>query len=219
MQILIKRLLDIVFSLIGLLLALPILIVSAFFIKSTPGPIFFLQLRLGLHGKIFKILKLRTLTDNSWTLGSGLLVSEGDSRVTTIGKYLRRTHFDELPQLVNVLRGEMSIVGPRPALPFHYDYYEDWEMLRLDMRPGITGLSQVSGANTLSWNERIKLDVYYVKNWSLFLDFKIIFLTIWHFILRCIGGGGIHTTKDSAWDRDIPENPFTNSIDSSTPKE
>ena len=141
---------------------------------------FFLQERLGKNGDVFKIYKFRTMVENAESKGSGIYTSKGDPRITKIGHFLRKTSLDELPQLLNVIKGDMSLVGPRPPVPYHpykYNEYSDKQRKRFTVKPGITGFAQVSGRNKLSWDERIEYDVEYVENYSLFLDFKILFNT------------------------------------------
>ncbi|HHU83461.1 MAG TPA: sugar transferase [Firmicutes bacterium] len=184
LNLLLKRIIDIFGSFIGLIIASPILVFIAIAIKlTTKGPVFFRQERLGKDGKVFKILKFRTMVVNAEKIGDGLAVkSENDSRITRVGKFLRATSLDELPQLLNVLVGQMSLVGPRPPVVyFPYDGYEnhpDWAKKRFSMRPGITGLAQVVVRNSVSWNERIILDNKYIDTFSVWLDIKILFATI-----------------------------------------
>ncbi|CAM3268225.1 sugar transferase [Filibacter tadaridae] len=174
-----KRLFDIVASLVVLILFLPIWILIALLIKVTsPGPVFFLQDRPGLHKKIFKVYKLRTMKIGSETMVKGQEVMKDDDRITSTGKFLRRSKIDEIPQVLNVLKGEMSLVGPRPERISSLDDYSDEIAKRLNMNPGMTGLAQVSGNIHLSLEERYKLDVYYVEHFSLWLDFKIIIRTV-----------------------------------------
>ena len=175
----IKRLFDIVFSLCGLIIFFPFGVIVAILIKLTsPGPVFFLQNRPGLHGKIFKIYKFRTMKPGSEKMVKGQEVMLDDERITPIGRFLRRTKIDEVPQLLNVLKGEMSIVGPRPERIDSLADYTEEIAKRLNMRPGLTGLAQVSGSIYIPLEERYKFDVYYVENFSLWLDLKIIIRTI-----------------------------------------
>lgn len=178
----IKRFVDIVVSIVSMILLLPLFLIIGFAIKiDSKGPVFFKQERLGKNGKVFKIIKFRTMVDNAEQKGSGLSTFEGDPRVTSVGEILRKTSLDEISQLINILIGDMSLVGPRPPVPFHprrYEEYSDHQVLRFKVRPGITGLAQIMGRNSLTWDERIKYDVEYVQNLSLLLDIKIIFLTI-----------------------------------------
>lgn len=179
LQKVIKRLIDIIFSLIVLIVLLPIWIIVAILIKVTsPGPVFFLQDRPGQYKKIFKVYKFRTMRLGSEKMVKGQEVMKDDDRITSIGKYLRRSKIDEIPQVLNVLKGEMSLVGPRPERIASLEEYDDEISKRLNMRPGMTGLAQVSGNIYLDLQERYRLDVYYVDNYSLWLDIKIIFRTV-----------------------------------------
>ncbi|WP_147534481.1 sugar transferase [Bacillus marasmi] len=178
-QKLIKRLFDIVVSLIVLIPFLPIWVLIAILIKVTsPGPVFFLQDRPGLNKKIFKVYKFRTMRPGSDKMVKGQEVMKDDDRVTGIGKFLRRSKIDEIPQVLNVLKGEMSLVGPRPERVASLADYTDEISKRLNMNPGMTGLAQVSGNIYLSLGDRYKLDVYYVEHYSLLLDLKIIIRTV-----------------------------------------
>lgn len=173
-----KRTADILGSSLGLLFFAPLLSVIALMIKvDSPGPVFFLQERVGREKKLFKIFKFRTMVPGAEKIGAGYEVSEGDFRITRVGQFLRRWSLDELPQLINVLRGEMSLVGPRPTLLYQVEAYSPRQMKRLEVKPGMTGLAQVSGRNSLSWPERIELDVRYAENFSLFMDFLILAMT------------------------------------------
>lgn len=183
-QLLIKQIFDFLASLIGIIILLPFFLILTILIKaSSKGPVFFLQKRLGREGKVFKIIKFRTMIEDAEKVGDGLTVkSEGDPRITKIGQFLRSTSLDELPQLFNVLKGEMSLVGPRPPVTYHpydgYNNYPEWAKKRFEMKPGITGLAQVTVRNSVSWDERIKVDNRYIKNYSLLNDVKILFQTI-----------------------------------------
>lgn len=180
----IKRLVDFFGSLIGLIIISPILIIIAVIIKLTSkGPIFFKQERLGKNGKIFKIIKFRTMVVNAEKIGDGLTVkSEDDNRITKIGKFLRSTSLDELPQLFNVLIGQMSLVGPRPPVTYYpydgYKNYPNWARKRFLMRPGVTGLTQVTVRNSVSWDERIIIDNKYIDTFNVWFDIKILFTTV-----------------------------------------
>jgi undecaprenyl phosphate N,N'-diacetylbacillosamine 1-phosphate transferase len=179
MQKIIKRFIDIILSLIVLILFLPIWSIVAILIKTTSkGPIFFLQDRPGQNKKIFKVYKFRTMKPGSERMVKGQEVMKNDNRITTIGKFLRRTKLDEIPQILNVLKGEMSLVGPRPERISSLEEYDEEISKRLNMRPGLTGLAQVSGNIYLNLQDRYKLDVYYVEHFSLWLDIKIFFRTI-----------------------------------------
>jgi len=179
MQIGIKRVIDIVLSLIVLVLFLPLWIIIAILIKMTSkGPIFFLQERPGKYRKIFKVYKFRTMELGSEKMVKGQEVIGSDDRITSIGTFLRRSKMDEIPQVLNVLKGEMSLVGPRPERIASLDDYDEEISKRLNMRPGMTGLAQVSGNIYLDLKDRYKFDVHYVEHFSLWLDIKIILRTI-----------------------------------------
>lgn len=172
----IKRFLDILFSLILLIVLSPILLVLMIIVRIKLGsPIFFKQERPGKDGKIFTLYKFRTMTDKKNEKGELLPDSE---RLTSFGKLLRSTSLDELPELINILKGDMSFIGPRPLLVEYLELYNEEQKHRHDVRPGLTGLAQVEGRNLLSWEERFKLDVKYVGNVSFINDIKIIFKTI-----------------------------------------
>ena len=172
----VKRLLDIIFSLLLLILLSPVFLILMILVKIKLGsPIFFKQERPGKDGKIFKLYKFRTMTDKKDEEGKLLPDAE---RLTSFGKMLRSTSLDELPELFNILKGEMSFIGPRPLLVEYLDLYNDEQKHRRDVRPGLTGLAQAEGRNLLSWEERFKLDVEYVNNLSFVTDTKILFKTI-----------------------------------------
>lgn len=192
MQIIIKRFFDFACALIGLIILIPFFVIIAILIKmDSSGPIFFLQERTGKDNKSFKIYKFRTMTvllDNEAILNSlknkKHELTAQDLQITKIGHYLRELAIDELPQLINILKGEMSFIGPRPTLKYQTDQYDEFQKQRLTVLPGITGWAQVNGRNELAWADRIKDDVWYIKNWSLWLDIKIIFKTIKILIYR-----------------------------------
>ncbi len=175
-----KRFVDIVLSLIILIISSPILLISAILIKlESEGPVIFKQKRLGLHGKEFYIYKFRSMCVGAEK--SGVYSDNKDTRVTKIGKILRKTSIDELPQAVNVLKGDMSFIGPRPPLTYHpwpIEEYSEEQLRMFEVRPGITGWAQVNGRKAVEWNRRIKLNVWYVDNLSLWLDIKICLLTV-----------------------------------------
>lgn len=175
-----KEMLDVMLSALVIIIALPILILIVLAIKlESKGPALFVQERLGQHGKVFKIYKFRTMCINAEK--GGVYEVKNDTRVTKVGKVLRRTSLDEIPQLINVLKGEMSIIGPRPPLTYHpwpLNEYTKIQKKRFLVKPGITGLAQINGRKGISWEQRIKYDVKYVKNISFGLDLKIFFITI-----------------------------------------
>lgn len=183
-NLIIKRTIDIIGSGIGLIVISPILLIIALLVKlSSNGPVFFKQERLGLNGKIFEIIKFRTMVVNAENIGSGICINKkNDNRITKIGKFLRATSLDELPQLINVLLGDMSLVGPRPPVTYHpkkgYNGYSEIEKKRFKMRPGMTGLVQITTRSSASWDERMAIDNEYVDKFNIFLDIKILFGTI-----------------------------------------
>ncbi len=166
---------DLAISLVTLALASPLLLLAALAIKlEDRGPVLYRQRRVGKDGVDFELLKLRTMVVGAETIGAGYAVDEGDSRITRVGRFLRRLSLDELPQLWNVVRGEMSIVGPRPTLRYQVERYTPRQRRRLEVKPGITGWAQVHGRAKLPWAERIELDVWYVEHRSAWLDLKIL---------------------------------------------
>ena len=177
-----KRFFDIFLSIFGLVISLPITFAVSIIIKLTSnGPIIFKQDRIGKDGKVFKMYKFRSMYINSEHTGSGVYSGKDDPRVTKIGRFIRKTSIDEIPQFLNVLKGDMSFIGPRPVLTYHpwtIDKYTKKQFKRFEVRPGITGWAQVNGRKTLDWSERIKYDVFYVENISLKFDIKIFFMTI-----------------------------------------
>lgn len=172
-----KRIFDILISLCVLIILSPILIIVTIWLhfSNKKAGAFFIQERPGLHGKIFKIIKFKTMTDERDSLGE-LLPDE--DRLTTIGKFVRSTSIDELPQFFNVLKGDMSLIGPRPLLIKYLPLYSKKQMRRHNVKPGITGWAQCHGRNTISWEQKFKYDVWYVDNFSVLTDLKIIFITI-----------------------------------------
>lgn len=174
----IKNTADFLISIFLIVIFLPILILISLLIKlDSTGSMFYLQERVGKDGKLFKLYKFRTMIKDVEKLGLGFEASSDDPRITKIGRFLRRWCLDELPQLFNVLKSDMSLVGPRPTLLYQVEKYNDFEKRRLEVRPGMTGLAQVKGRNLLTWPEKIKLDIEYIDNFSLWLDFKIILAT------------------------------------------
>lgn len=200
----IKRCIDFVGSLIGIIILSPVFLVIAIMIKtSSEGPVFFKQERLGKDGKVFKIIKFRTMIVNAEHIGDGLRVREGDDpRITKIGRVLRKTSLDELPQLLNVLNGSMSLVGPRPPATYHpyagYKAYPDWAKKRFQMRPGITGLAQATVRNSASWDERIRIDNQYVDRFNIWLDIKILCMTV----MRVVKSEDIYAPGETKKDED-----------------
>jgi len=169
------RLFDLAAAALSAVVLFPWFIMIALAIKATsPGPVFFRQTRLGKGGRFFRIFKFRTMIDGAEHQGLKLLTSERDERITRVGKFLRDWSLDELPQILNVLKGEMSLVGPRPATTNYLETYDDRQIRRLEVPPGITGWAQVNGRNSLTWPQRIERDVWYVDNRSLFLNLCVI---------------------------------------------
>jgi lipopolysaccharide/colanic/teichoic acid biosynthesis glycosyltransferase len=174
----VNRVLDLLSASLGLAVASPLLAASAIAIKvEDGGPVFFRQTRVGKDGEDFELLKLRTMVVDAERKGAGYAVDAGDSRITRVGRILRRTSVDELPQLWNVVRGEMSLIGPRPTLRYQVDTYTERQRKRLDVRPGLTGWAQVHGRATLPWADRIELDVWYVEHRSPRVDVRILLRT------------------------------------------
>lgn len=180
----IKYLFSPIIALIMIVVLSPIYLLIAIAIKvDSRGAVFFKQTRRGLNGKCFKILKFRTMIVNAENVGAGIRTFAEDPRITRVGKFLRKTSLDEIPQLINILNGDMTFVGPRPVLedhPYTLEEYSDFQVKRFYVKPGITGLAQVKVRNTVPWDERIELDVEYVEKQSLWLDIKILFLTVGH---------------------------------------
>ena len=171
-----KRLVDIVVASVALLLLSPVFLLVAYKVRKNLGsPIFFYQERPGKNGKLFKMMKFRSMKDANDAQGNPL---PDEQRITPFGQKLRATTLDEMPQLFNVLKGDMSIVGPRPQMPEFLEYYTTDQMRRHEVKPGMTGLAQVSGRNNLSWEEKFNLDVQYVENHNILLDFKIMLKTV-----------------------------------------
>jgi lipopolysaccharide/colanic/teichoic acid biosynthesis glycosyltransferase len=192
-----RRAFDILVSSLLLLLSAPAMLVAVLAIKlESRGPAFYRQRRSGLHGEPFDMLKLRTMVDGAEHIGAGLAVNANDSRITRVGALLRRTSLDELPNLLNVLRGEMSLVGPRPTLPAQVAQYTPRQRRRLAVKPGITGWAQINGRASLPWSERIELDLYYVEHRSTALDLRILARTP-ALVLR---GGGLYKGETGGWD-------------------
>lgn len=181
----IKRIIDLILSFLSLaILALPFLFIAILIKLDSKGPVFFRQERAGKNGRIYKVWKFRTMITGAVNIGLGYNVAKEDSRITKIGKILRNLGLDELPQFINVLIGKMSIVGPRPTIPYQIAYYNEFQKQRLLMKPGITGYAIVKGRNLLTWQERIEYDVWYIEHWSIFLDLWIMLKTIWVVLIK-----------------------------------
>ena len=195
-QLVLKRFFDFFVSLVGLVLLSPIFLIVAILIKlDSLGPVFFRQERIGKDGKPFYPFKFRTMIEGAVNKGLGYTVAVNDERITKLGKFLRKWGIDEFPQLINVFKGEMSLVGPRPTLRYQVEKYNDFEKRRLQVKPGLAGWALIHGRNSLTWEERIKYDVWYVDNWSLWLDIKIIFKTFYLIFIKqegVYGKGGIN---------------------------
>jgi lipopolysaccharide/colanic/teichoic acid biosynthesis glycosyltransferase len=173
-----NRALDIAGAAFGLAVTSPLLVVAAVAIKlEDGGPVLFRQTRVGKDVEDFELLKLRTMVVGAEGKGAGYSITEGDSRITKVGRFLRKTSVDELPQLWNVVRGDMSLIGPRPTLRYQVEKYTKRQLKRLDVRPGLTGWAQIHGRATLPWDERIELDVWYVEHRSARVDLKILLRT------------------------------------------
>ena len=178
----VKRLLDITISLIALFFLLPLMsLIYLLVIINLGNPAFFLQERVGKDNKIFKMIKFRTMKNSIDKNGN--LLSDNE-RVTKFGSFLRSFSLDELPELINILKGDMSLVGPRALLVQYLGLYNDEQIRRHEVLPGLTGWAQINGRNSITWSEKFKLDVWYVDNWSLWLDIKIFFLTFWKVLKR-----------------------------------
>lgn len=180
--LIIKRLFDILCALGGLIILLPVLLICAILIRINLGsPIFFRQKRIGKGNKEFEMIKFRTMKDAFDKNGN---VLPDDQRMTKLGKILRSLSLDELPELINILKGDMSLIGPRPLLVQYLPLYNERQVKRHDVIPGLTGWAQINGRNSLTWNEKFELDVWYVENWSLRLDIKIFFMTFYKVFKR-----------------------------------
>ncbi len=178
----VKRIIDLIIAILVLIIvAIPMVIIAIAVKIDSPGPIFFKQERLGKDGKIFKMLKFRSMCVGAEKTGSGVYSGKGDSRVTRVGRIIRAASLDELPQLINVIRGDMSLLGPRPPLTYHpwpIDEYTEEQLHIFDVRPGISGWAQINGRKDVEWHHRIELNVWYVRHIRFSLDVKIFFLTI-----------------------------------------
>jgi len=198
-----RRAFDIAVAGGGLLLVAPVLLVAIVAIRlESPGSPIYRQRRVGRDGRPFDVIKLRTMVTGAEHMGRGLAVSEGDSRITRVGRLLRRTSLDELPNLINVLRGEMAIIGPRPTVPVQVDRYTERQRGRLAVKPGITGWAQVHGRAELPWDERIELDLWYIEHRSWRLDLRILVRSV----QMVLGGRGLYRGETPAG-RDPPPPP------------
>ena len=191
-----RRAFDVLVAGTALLVSSPLLLAATLAIRlESRGGALYRQRRVGRDGHEFDVIKLRTMVSGAESMGAGLAVSEGDTRITRVGRLLRRTSLDELPNLVNVLRGEMAIVGPRPTVPVQVQQYTARQRGRLAVRPGITGWAQVNGRTELPWDERIELDLWYIENRSLRLDAVI----VWRTLRIVFGGHGLYRGDGPAW--------------------
>ena len=191
-----RRLFDVVAAASVLLATSPVLALAVVAIRlESPGHPVYRQRRVGRHGEMFDMLKLRTMVAGAESLGSGLAVNEGDPRITRVGALLRRFSIDELPNLVNVLRGDMAIIGPRPTIPVQVAQYTERQRGRLAVRPGLTGWAQVNGRTSLPWAERIELDLWYIEHRSWRLDLRILLRTV----EIVVGGKGLYKGRTGGW--------------------
>ena len=178
-QLAMKRIVDFTVAMVGLIVLSPLLLIIAVAIRlDSPGPVFFRQRRLGKDGSTFRIFKFRTMVDRALQIGTGMVALPDDPRYTRVGRLLRSTSLDELPQVINVVKGDMSLIGPRPTIPAHLEYYGQHERRRLDMLPGVTGWAMVHGRSSNPWSVRIRYDVEYVERFSLWMDMVILLKTI-----------------------------------------
>jgi lipopolysaccharide/colanic/teichoic acid biosynthesis glycosyltransferase len=190
------RLIDVLVAGIALIVSAPVLLVVMIAIRvESPGSPIYRQRRIGLHGEPFEMLKLRTMVSGAEHQGAGLAVNYGDPRITRVGHLLRRYSIDELPNLVNVLRGEMSIVGPRPTIQAQVDQYTPLQRRRLEVKPGVTGWAQINGRASLPWHERIELDIWYVDHRTLRLDLAI----LWKTVRLLVSGEGLYKGDRGGW--------------------
>lgn len=193
----IRRAIDVAVATTVLVLCSPLLALAALAIRlESRGGAIYRQRRVGLDGREFDVLKLRTMVQGAEQLGAGLAVDAGDARITRVGALLRRSSLDELPNLWNVVRGEMSLIGPRPTVPSQVARYDERQRGRLAIRPGMTGWAQVNGRASLPWSERIELDLYYIEHRSLALDVRILARTV----AVLLGGGGLYRGRRGGWD-------------------
>ena len=195
-RVAIKRAMDLTLGTLGLVaLTVPFLLIAALINLDSQGPVFFRQERVGKNGRRLRPFKFRTRVVGAEGIGLGASVSTDDTRITRTGRILRNWGLDELPQLINVVKGEMSLVGPRPTLPQQVERYQDWHRRRLLAKPGITGWALVHGRNRLTWEERIRYDVWYVDHWSPWIDIRVLFRTLWIVLVThegIYGEGGVN---------------------------
>ncbi len=193
----VKRTFDVCFASVAFIVLLPILLITAAIIKiDSKGPAIFKQKRLGRGGKPFWIYKFRSMTVGAEKQGSGVYSCKGDTRVTKVGRIIRATSIDELPQLLNIIKGDMALIGPRPALTYHpwpYEQYTEHQKHMFDVRPGITGWAQVNGRKEVPWPERIELNVWYTQHMSFVLDCKIFFMTFFKVLTNANNNNTTHT--------------------------
>jgi lipopolysaccharide/colanic/teichoic acid biosynthesis glycosyltransferase len=195
-----RRAFDLIMAATALAIASPLLLVAVIAIRlESRGSVLYRQRRVGRDGRAFDVIKLRTMVTDAENMGAGLAISEGDTRITRVGRLLRRTSLDELPNLFNVLRGDMAIIGPRPTVPVQVDRYTERQRGRLAIKPGITGWAQIHGRTELPWDERIELDLWYIEHRSWRLDLQI----LWRTARMVLGGHGLYRGETPAW-RDPP---------------
>lgn len=201
-----KRLVDIVLALFAIVILSPILIIAALAVRISLGsPILFTQLRVGKNDKLFSLFKYRSMNNNKDDLGDLL---PNMQRITPLGRFLRKSSIDELPSLFNILKGDMSLVGPRPLLPRYLEHYSEYHRQRHQVKPGLTGLAQVNGRNNITWQKRLDLDIDYVQNNYFILDIKILFLTVLKVLKREDVEGGtdlsiISLDKDPTYNKEL----------------
>jgi lipopolysaccharide/colanic/teichoic acid biosynthesis glycosyltransferase len=195
-----RRAFDVIVAATALAGASPLMLAAVLAIRlESRGSAIYRQRRVGRDGRPFDVIKLRTMVTGAEGMGAGLAISEGDTRITRVGRLLRRTSLDEVPNLVNVLRGDMSIIGPRPTVPVQVDRYTERQRGRLAIKPGITGWAQIHGRTELPWDERIELDLWYIEHRSWRLDLRI----LWRTARMVLGGQGLYRGEAPAW-RDPP---------------
>jgi len=191
-----RRAFDVLVAAVGLVLFSPAMLAAIAAIRlESPGHAIYRQRRVGLHGEEFDMLKLRTMVSGAEAIGAGLAVNHGDARITRVGAFLRRTSLDEVPNLVNVLRGEMSIIGPRPTVPVQVAQYTERQRGRLAVKPGITGWAQVNGRASLPWPQRIELDLWYAEHLTTALDLRIMWMTV----RMLLSGHGLYKGDTGGW--------------------